>query len=349
MRWLRAVVLSGLWPSARAAEVAAGRDGPAPAHPGRDGPSPAHRAGRDGLSPAPRAPPADCAVNISARVDCGFLNISKSLCEARGCCFVANASQTPFGPPSCFFEEPGVPIKKAHLVLSNHFDAGYTDLAADELADANSPGPGVINLYFQQFFPLAAKTGAALRAARGTPLRWMTQQWLVSLFLDCPAENDLGIVCPSEANVTEFRAAVAAGDVTWHAFPHNAQLSLGSASLIKDLVAQVHATDDSLNVSRKRVLSQRDVVGLPRSIVSLLNASGVAAISVGSNGRCLPPNVPNAFRWRDRDVAETLVLWHAYFRRADIPLADRDAAAATWTFHGSKPRRRRGRDVDIPW
>merc|ERR1712097_94314 len=26
-----------------------------------------------------------------------------------------------------------------------------------------------------------------------------------------------------------------------------------------------------------------------------------------------------------------------------------DAAAATWTFHGDGSRRRRGRDVDVPW
>ena len=63
----------------------------------------------------------------------------------------------------------------------------------------------------------------------------------MSLFLDCPL--GLGIDCPSDAEVAAFRAAVAAGDVTWHAFPHNGQLSLASAEIVEELVAQTHQLD----------------------------------------------------------------------------------------------------------
>ena len=41
----------------------------------------------------------------------------------------------------------------------------------------------------------------------------------------------------------------------------------------------------------------------------------------------------------------------AYVRRADIPweTGRGDAACATWIFRGDESRRRRGRDVDLPW
>ena len=42
--------------------------------------------------------------------------------------------------------------------------------------------------------------------------------------------------------------------------------------------------------------------------------------------------------------------WNGYSCRAAIPPTNRGgAAAATWTFRGDESRRRRGRDVDIPW
>ena len=41
---------------------------------------------------------------------------------------------------------------------------------------------------------------------------------------------------------------------------------------------------------------------------------------------------------------------YAHFRRADVPWTSRGAAAAaTWKVRGDESRRRRGRDVDIPW
>ena len=54
-----------------------------------------------------------------------------------------------------------------------------------------------------------------------------------------------------------------------------------------------------MGVPRKTVLSQRDVVGVPRSVIPILRSSGVTSISIGSNGRCMAPNVPPVFKWKD--------------------------------------------------
>ncbi len=216
-------------------------------------------------------------------------DIPKNDCTARGCCFLEGDRTGTGDSPVCFFDEPGVPVTKAHVIFSNHFDAGYADLTSN-----------VVNEYFQTYFPRAARLGDQLRAANITKnLAWMTQAWLISLYLDCPP--NLGLACPPASNLTIFKRAVAQGDITWHAFPHNSQMSLGSAPLYASLLEQVQLLDDRLDspFPPKTTLSQRDVVGITSPVIPVLKAHGVNAISVGSNGRCLPVNVPTAFNWAD--------------------------------------------------
>ena len=77
--------------------------------------------------------------------------------------------------------------------------------------------PSVINTYFDVYFPRAASVGAELRrvAPHQFPsgLHWMTQAYLVSLYLDCPP--GLGLHCPNASAIQALEAAVAAGDITW--------------------------------------------------------------------------------------------------------------------------------------
>ena len=47
------------------------------------------------------------------------------------------------------------------------------------------------------------------------------------------------------------------------------------------------------------VLSQRDVVGLPRSSIPAMLNAGLRGFSIGSNGACQFSNVPPIFRWVD--------------------------------------------------
>ena len=48
------------------------------------------------------------------------------------------------------------------------------------------------------------------------------QSYLVSLFLDCPA--GMGLHCPNATAVRAVEDAIRDGTITWHAFPHNAQV-----------------------------------------------------------------------------------------------------------------------------
>eukprot|EP00887_Chlorella_sp_A99_P001854 scaffold19.g1854.t1 len=195
-------------------------------------------------------------------------------------------------------------IKHVHIVFSNHLDVGLDN--------------HVISKYFTQFFPAAAATGAALRARNGTErLAYLTHSWLVSLYLDCPRR--LGIECPGLEEraalrrrkrsrlcpqVAAFKAAVAAGDITWHALPHNGQTEMYDASLLEFA---------ALGQREKITVSQRDVPGLTRAAIPSLAWEGVRALSVGVNAGSAPPAVPfNApFWWRDEPSgAQLLAFWH---------------------------------------
>ena len=229
-------------------------------------------------------------VIAGAPVDCsGGASVTPELCAARGC---ESRSQ------GCFYKGEGVRIEKVHVIHSNHFDAGYADLTAE-----------VVNRYFDDYFPLAAKTGAALQNATGQPLRWMTFAYLVSLFLDCPP--GMGLHCPDAAAVAGLRAAVAAEHIVFPAFPTNAELAAADAASLTFGVAMSNATADAAGGRRSRVVSTRDVPGMPRSAIPILRRAGVRALSEGMNSRMVPVNVPPFFMWRDEASGEQLpVLWH---------------------------------------
>jgi len=257
--------------------------------------------------------------SIKSRVPCGYLNISLVDCVDRGCCWDSSAGTK--SQDICFYLGDGVPIKKVHVIQSNHFDAGYAcDVAC------------VLNMYFDKFIPRAWELGKNLTQLGGPEqLKWITQGWIVSLYVDClPA---LGLHCPSETALKQFEEAVSNGWIRWHAFPHNAQLSVMDESMVEFGVDLVHDLDKRFGVPPKRVLSQRDVPGLPRPVLPVLQRKGVEMISVGSNARINYPNVAPMSIWRDKEAdkwkapknaenllpdvsrasgAELLLLWHGY-------------------------------------
>eukprot|EP00966_Prymnesium_polylepis_P294512 6800938-Prymnesium_polylepis.1 len=134
----------------------------------------------------------------------------------------------------------------------------------------------------------------------------MTQSYLVSLFIDCPL--GMGLHCPNASRLATFEGAVRAGHITWHAFPHNTELALGS---LEFGVKMTHDIDARFGVPPKRTLSTRDVPGMTRAAVPVLRRAGLTAVSEGMNGRMVPVNVPPAFVWRDaHSDTSLLALWH---------------------------------------
>ena len=81
----------------------------------------------------------------------------------------------------------------------------------------------------------------------------MCHSWIVSMYLDCPP--NAGLHCPDAAALGEFDEAVRDGTITWHAFPHNAELSVINAATFKAGVKLTHALDAQFNLPPKTVLS----------------------------------------------------------------------------------------------
>ena len=199
-------------------------------------------------------------------------------------------------------------VEQVHLVFSNHLDIGFDGIDPEVGYDFN-----VVNRYFDAYFPRALATAAHFRD-RGGPERfvWTTHSYLVSLYLDCPA--GMRLHCPDEAAQAALREGIARGDVTWHAFPHNAQAELMDPLTLAGGFQLTHDLDRRLGLPPKLTMSQRDVPGLTRTALPVLRENGVSVLSVGVNGFSAPPAVPRpgAFVWADPESgASVLAFWHA--------------------------------------
>eukprot|EP00930_Biecheleria_cincta_P097296 TRINITY_DN8901_c0_g1_i1.p1 TRINITY_DN8901_c0_g1~~TRINITY_DN8901_c0_g1_i1.p1 ORF type:complete len:791 (-),score=111.14 TRINITY_DN8901_c0_g1_i1:171-2543(-) len=250
----------------------------------------------------PSQPSASTCSTLRNRVDCssGFTGITADLCRTRGCCWDAGANS--FAAESkCFYALEGVPVEVVHMINSNHFDAGYADLTAN-----------VVNEYFDTYFPRAAAVGKELRKLPKStpgagPLRWMTFSYLISLYFDCPA--GMGLHCPSDDMKRTVRSAIEAGDIVWSAFPHNAELATGDASMLRFGVKMSQDLAVQLGAEMPTVLSTRDVTGMPKAALRILADAGVKGLSEGMNGRIVPVNVPPAFQWSSENITMP-TLWH---------------------------------------
>ena len=217
-------------------------------------------------------------------------------------------------------------------VFSNHLDVGF-----DGIDPILGYARNVVNIYFvevgpnslwrvptlvscssfslslsllSQYIPRAIHTAEQMRKLGADRYIWMTQSWIISLYLDCPPH--MGLQCPSADDQAALRKAIAAGDITYHAYPFNAELEFMEPSLLSFGFEMTHALDDALGVPRKTVMSQRDVPGSTRAAVPLLVANGVHAISFGVTGFSAPPAMPRAFVWSDPASKTSVIgMYHA--------------------------------------
>ena len=263
--------------------------------------------------------------------DCGYPGITSDACAARGCCFdPAPGTQnwcsgiatkcasradcsghgdcdTAAGTCTCDADFTGwncsdAVITKVHVVMSCHLDVGFTDLSA-----------GVINRYLSHHIPTAIATAQALRNDSSIPSSWrlkfMAQSYYVGFYLDCPP--GMGFACPTAEQQDALREAIRLGDITWHAFPHNAELDNASPVMLDEGLRATKRLDAAFGLPTKRSLSQRDVPGVPRSVIPVLRDANVSLISVGVNGASMYPRVPKIFRWVDPVSGQDAVaMWH---------------------------------------
>lgn len=208
-------------------------------------------------------------------------------------------------------------------MFSNHLDIGYT------INSNGSSSGAVINEYFTKHFPQAIATSAAMRKEGKPQYRWMTQSWLVATYRRCrdtkvnidgPAyPSDL--ICPNATALAAFEAAVLRGDITWHAFPFNAELEVYSNPVLFDTSLNLTFTEDMyFQHAPRKTFSVRDVPGVTRAAIPLLSRRGIIGVTVGENAQVAPVAVPPIFKWKDNSTGTSVIaLYHAlgYGRRRD--------------------------------
>jgi hypothetical protein len=295
-------------------------------------------------------------------VDCGFPGITADQCHERKCCFdptgpknwcsgtaaACSSRADCSGHGDCVkgacvcdagftgFLCAQTAITKVHVIQSCHLDVGFTDLSA-----------GVINRYLSHHIPQAITTAAALRNDSSLPAGWrlkfLAQSYYLSFYLDCPP--GMGFACPTAAQQQALRDALRRGDITYHAYPHNAELENTSPVMLSEGLQATKALDAAFGLPPKRCaspaattlptrpsslptppalptppcryLSQRDVPGVPRAAVPLMRRAGVELVTVGVNGASMYPRVPKLFRWADGPSGEEmLAMWHPRGRGA---------------------------------
>jgi len=226
-------------------------------------------------------------------------------------------------------------VTTMHIIWSNHFDAGFDDKSWGlQPPQGGSPfAYKTLQNYFDNYIPAGiamamahrehAKTG---KASLFQNYSWMTQEWVLSLMLDCEdssvrswSETGLDLPpnptellrCPNATAIKAVKDAVKRGDVWFHAFPHNPTYGLYDRSLLEAGFASVRRTADRIGIPHPRTVSLRDVPGVTRAIVPLLVSNGIDFVSVGSGGpKQGHPEVPDLFVWRDVSTNTSVLFAH---------------------------------------
>lgn len=209
-------------------------------------------------------------------------------------------------------------IRVVHVVFTNHLDVGF---------DGISPTLGfafnVMNKYFDVYFPKAIELAEQVRNST-LSFVYTTHPFLVSLYLNCPTSWQLphyfqnvstpqSLHCPNATSVESFKQAINRGDIVWHAFPFNAEPEILDAPTFLNGVSMAHQLDDYFGLPHKITMSQRDVPGMTRAVVPLLQSAGIEGITVGVNTASAPPAVPKAFVWEDaKSNTSLLAMWHPH-------------------------------------
>jgi hypothetical protein len=185
-------------------------------------------------------------------------------------------------------------VTDVHLVFMSHLDLGYTDLMRN-----------VCDTYFTALLPASMALAAQLRGS-ATPYALTTHAFLLAEYLDGAA--GCAHARPNASALGAMRAAIAAGDLRWHAqsanyFPE----ALDAASFRAQL-----AVADGLNSQFGKawgtlLMKSTDVAGLSRSVIPLLAAAGRRGVHMGTNAKITESKVAQAFTWA-HDATGTALL-----------------------------------------
>ena len=187
-------------------------------------------------------------------------------------------------------DDAAMPVKRVLLVTKCHLDVGFTETQAQ-----------VMRRYFDVYYPQAMKTAAALREAGGDRYTWTTGSWLLYEYLEQA----------SPAQRTAMEAAIAKGDIAWHALPFSWETEMLDATMITGALGFSQSLDARFG---KKTIGAKmtDVPGHTRGIIAPLQAAGVRLLDIGVNAASTPPEVPDVFLWKDPAGRSLVMVYHRH-------------------------------------
>jgi hypothetical protein len=213
------------------------------------------------------------------------------LCSSRSL-FAQQTSPTPTPDPQ---------VKRVLVMFKCHFDAGFGDTQA-----------AIVNRYLKVFFPQAMSLAQRLRDTENCRYVWTTGSWLVYEYLETATAEER----------RRMEAAIAAGDIAWHALPFTWQTELMDPTMISGSIA-LSSTLDNRFGRKTTGAKMTDVPGHTRALIAPLAGQGVKFLDIGVNDASTPPEVPVFFLWKAPGDSTLAVMYHhGYGAVARVPQSD---------------------------
>jgi len=198
------------------------------------------------------------------------------------------------------------PVKRVLIVFKCHLDVGFTQTQAQ-----------VMRKYFNEYYPAAMARALEMRAAGSDRYIWTTGSWLLYEYLDQAT--------PEQRKAMEV--AIHAGDITWHALPFSWQTEMLDRSMIAGALG--FSADLDARFGHKTIgAKMTDVPGHSRGIIAPLAAAGVRMLDIGINAASVPPDVPDAFLWRDAEGNSLAMIYHRHDYGSVIRIPGSDLAVS---------------------
>lgn len=162
-------------------------------------------------------------------------------------------------------------VKKVYVVTKCHLDVGFTDTERN-----------VLTTYFDDYFPRAMKMTEMLREAGGDERYvWTIASWMVYEYLEQASAEQR----------KRMEAAIASGDIAWHALPFTWQSEMLDRSLISSALKISARLDHQFG---KQTIAGKltDVPGHSRGLIAPLAEAGIQFLDIGDNPGCKAPAVP---------------------------------------------------------
>ncbi len=197
--------------------------------------------------------------------------------------------------------QPDPEVRRVHVMFKCHFDAGFIDTQAN-----------VFHRYFSEYFPRAIQVAQAANAAGKRRYVWTTGSWLLYEYLEQA----------SPADRKTMEAAIARGDIAWHALPFTWQSEMLTPSLIEGSLSLSQSLDQRFG--RKTTgCKMTDVPGHTRGLIAPLAKHGVTFLEIGVNGGSTVAKLPPIFLWKAPSGASLPVMYHwDYSGEARVPGSD---------------------------